>query len=574
MLEGVMVCPGMVAGPVRFGGYELERPVGGEIPRGRVEDEIQAFLAAVELSKQQVAALLESMGEAEETRILAVHMAYLEDPSFLADVQKKIREERLPLLSALVKVVRDFDRVFELVEDERLKGKALDLRDVAIRVIRNLGTIAESAPVQNLAKESRDPHYILAAHKLSVSDMLHLDHRWVIGIIAEDGGLDSHPGILARSMGIPTVTGVSDLRERITEGEFVVLDASSGVVHQNPSEDLRRECQDRSSENRDEAAGAPKGPAILADGQAIEVFASCIDHAAVTRAMAFDVAGIGLYRTELPYMLSTTLPTEEASMEHYCQVLVRAKGKRVIFRLLDANMEVLTSGLSRADEANPALGQKGIRFLLEHPLIFRRQLRALLRQQGGIELEIAVPFVTVIEDLTAVREAVREEQKNLSEAGIACVKKVKIGAVIEVPAIALHTRAIAREAEFLIVSIDDLQQYLLAADRDNLAVSAYYQAFHPALFCLLRDLVKESSALSKELILFGEAAGDVSRLPFYVGVGITKISVSPARLAQVHHSLSKIDGEQARLLTEKVLNATTATECKELLSTAAGEKKT
>ncbi|MFQ5507526.1 MAG: phosphoenolpyruvate-utilizing N-terminal domain-containing protein, partial [Planctomycetota bacterium] len=309
MLEGVTVSAGVALGPVRIGGYELDRPGGVRIPKEQVESEVDRFHGAVERSRRQARDLRESLARdlGKEAQILEVHLAYLEDATFLKDVEDRIRGEQLPLEGALSRIVRDFDRIFELVENELLKERAIDLRDVALRLIRNLDETEPQRPEKGITRP-----FILATHKLSIVDMFDIDHERVLGVIAEEGGRNSHAGILARSMGIPALTGITGLRDQIRNEDFVILDSSSGVVYVNPETTLRKEYEIRAGESRgrtrdDAVHGRPR----LADGLELEVLGSCGNLGDVSHSVSYGLEGIGLYRTELLFLLERSLPDEE-----------------------------------------------------------------------------------------------------------------------------------------------------------------------------------------------------------------------------------------------------------------------
>jgi len=568
LFQGVTVCAGVALGRVRIGGNELDRPTEARIPVSQTEAEVQRFHDAVRRSFEQVRELSQSLkGDLghEESRILDVHLAYLEDSTFLNDVEARIRQDQLPLEAALSRVVRDFDRIFELVENEKLKEKALDLRDVALRVVRNV----EAQDQQHDLREHQEP-YVLATHKLSIADMFTIDNEQVLGVIAEEGGLNSHAGILARSMGIPTLTGVSDLRERLREGDFVILDSSTGVVHVNPDDKLVRKYEIAAGESRAHVESGELGTVALTDGTELTVYGSCGSFGDVSHAMAMGLEGVGLYRTELLFLVARAIPDEETLLNHYREVIKRAGGKRVCFRLFDDEGDLHLPGLRTGTEPNPALGLKGVRLLLAEQTILRQQLRVLMRLAPDSVVDIVVPFVTSLSDLQRVRELIREERAALLKDEIACSEVVRLGVLVEVPATAFHLAHVADEADFLIVALDDLQQYLLAADRDNLDVANYYRAFHPALFKLLEQIVEDARSLGKagELYLFGESAADPLRLPFYVGVGIRKFSVSPGRAAKIAETMSRWSLPETKELARSVLNAGTAPKVQKLLLAA------
>lgn len=564
MLEGFTVCAGVAIGPVRLRGYELDRPMPKRLPATRIDAEVERFRAAVGRSLDQVAQLRAKLSDelgAAENRILEVHTAYLRDPTFLKDVENRITSEQLALEDALARAVRDFDRIFELVESEHMKGRALDLRDVALRVIRNL----EHGDGSDDAGQGGDPDqaYVLAAHKLSLADLFDIDHGKVLGIMAEHGGTDSHAGILARSLGIPTVTGIADLRETFRDGDFVIVDAGTGVVHVDPDERLRREYEVRASERRVEAPFEDQGAAVLADGAEVVLAGACGNLGEVTQACEAGLDGVGVYRTELLFVVDRHTPGEELLLHHYEQVLKRAgPGARVAFRLLD-----LARGQRHAvdDEPNPLLGLRGVRGLLAEPGLLRTQLRALLRAQASSTLEILVPFVSSVQDLQRVQESIRSERGQLVKNRIPCATDVRVGAILEVPATAFHVGSVAEEADFLVLALDSLQQYLFAADRDNLEVADWYRGFHPSLFRLLHQVAEEAARCETPIVVFGESASDALRLPFLLGSGYREFAVSPVRSPSFRQALRQWSAAEAADLAQRVIGCQTSLEVQRCL---------
>ncbi|HMQ20964.1 MAG TPA: phosphoenolpyruvate--protein phosphotransferase [Planctomycetota bacterium] len=559
MLEGLPVCAGVAIGPVRFRGFDLDRPLPLRLPTTRVESEVERFRSAVRRSIEQVGKVKQELASglgADEARILDVHAAYLEDPTFFQDVENRIRNDQLALEDALARAVRDFDRIFELVESEHMKERALDLRDVALRVIRNVQGPASEDGASSRAGADDDGPYVIAAHKLSLTDLVDLEHGRVVGIIAEQGGPSSHAGILARSLGIPAITGVANLREHFRDGDFVIVDAGTGIVHVNPDERLRREYEVHVTTVKMLVALADVGPAALSDGEGIIVLGACGNLGEVTQARDAGFEGVGIYRTELLYLLERDTPTEELLLHHYEQVHERiGRDVRVVFRLLDLTR------LQRQpsdDEPNPVLGLRGVRGLLSEPELLRAQLRALLRASPESTLEVAVPFVSTMQDVRRIHEVVRSERAMLMKEGVTCAHDVKVGAIVEVPAVAFHMAGVANEVDFLVVALDSLQQYLLAADRDNLLVQDYYQGFHPALFRLLAQLVVDAKRLQTELMLFGEAAVNGLRLPFLLGVGYREFAISPVRAGGLRRALEKWSVAETQELARRVLACQTS----------------
>ncbi len=562
-LRGIPISPGVAMGPLHFKTDQLDELKGGHILAHRVEEEVERFRGAVRMARLELEELRQrhggSMKEAD-LQILDVHAAYLQDPSFLDSVERIIRSELLRGESAVARVVGDFERVMDLVEDEELKARAEDLRDVGLRVLRWMKV--EEIEGGQAPPEPTEP-YILAARRLSVSDMFSLDRKLVLGILAQEGSGTSHAAILARSMRIPSLTGVEDLFERASEGDLVILDASEGVVRINPDERVLREFEEAASSLSPVEQGIGPGETATRDGEPVVVVGSCGTLADVDRCAELGLGGIGVYRTELLFVAEET-PSEEMAYHHYREVLKRAGGAPVTFRLLNSELRCLERG---AEERNPSLGMRSIRALFRKPELLRLQVRALLRAAAGDSLNVLVPFVTTKEDLRRVKEVLEREKADLDRSGAGVAAEVKVGLCVDVPATALALSEFLGEVDFVVIGLDDLTQYLLAADRDSLAVRPWFQASHPGLFRLLAALHQTARERNLPVGLFGENAADPVSLPFFLGVGFRSFSISPVRVPSFLRALSSLEIARCRDLASKALTLGSAEEIRALLAT-------
>ncbi len=552
-------------GPLHFKWDRIEEEKGRHILAHRVEEEVERFRAAVKMARLELEELRQRHGttmKEGDLQILDVHSAYLQDPSFLESVERIIRKELLRGESAVARVVAEFERVMDLVEDQALKERAEDLRDVGLRVLRWMKV--EEIEGGQAPPEPTEP-YVLAARRLSVSDMFSLDRKLVLGILAEEGSGTSHAAILARSMRIPTLTGVEDLFERAGEGDLVILDASEGVVRVNPDERVLREFEEAASSLSPAEAGISGADCRTRDGEPVVVVGSCGTLADVDRCAELGLGGIGVYRTELLFVAEEH-PSEEMAFHHYREVLKRAGGAPVTFRLLNAEIRCLENGV---EERNPSLGLRAVRALFHKPELLGLQLRALLRAAAGDSLNILVPFVTTREDLRRVRQALEEERETLAREGKGLPSKVHVGICVDVPATALALSDFLGEVDFVVVGLDDLTQYLLAADRDSLAVRPWFQACHPGLFRLLAGLYQAARERNVPIGLFGENAADQVSLPFYLGVGYRSFSISPVRVPSFLRALSSLETGRCRDLASKALTLGSAEEIRALLASPA-----
>ncbi len=563
--QGEAVSPGIALGPVRFVGYEREGTTPARIPSDQVEVELNALREALDLSRKQIEGLKEhhegALGE-NELRIFDVHIAYLRDPMFVDEIEKLVVQERYSVRAGIRKVADDYDRIFQLVENEYLRQRAGDFRDVAMRLIRNLDTSGARA-----AAVPREGRYVLAAKRLSVNDLFKLDNSQVEGIVTEEGGVNSHAAILARSMGIPTITGIPDLPGKLSEGSYVIVDAGAGELRVDPDERLRAEFEEAARRLRSAPVTPPSAELRheMRDGTVVRLYAACGNLAELNMARSFGMDGVGLYRTELLFLVESRAPSEEALVHHYREV-VRTTDQPAWLRLLDVSPGSGVPGMPPADVRNPALGMRGVRGLLEAGPILRLQLRAILRAAAETSnAAVLVPFVTGISDLQRVRAAILEERHELRKRGVACAETLQVAPIVEVPAAALTCRALLNEGDFVVVALDDLQALLVAADRDSAAVRDYYGMPHPATFELLARMAKEADEAEKPIVLFGEAAADPQRMPFYLGVGYRDFAIAPVNLAAVLEVLRRFNLDECERLAEELLEVPRALDAQRIL---------
>lgn len=543
-LRGVSVAPGLATGLIHRKDYDLQSARVERVARDEIEDELNHFHSALTAARAQLVALkakLVGQVPAHEARILDVHLAYLKDSVFIADVESLILNEQLRLEAAIAKVISDFDRIFKLVQDPNLRERAVDLRDVGIRVLRHLERSSEASELRS----PRPTDYILAAKELSIVDMFNVNGEHVLGVLTEAGSLASHAAILARSLRIPTVTAVPGLLDQVREGDFAIVDASEGVALINPDELVRAQYQ--SGERR---AEAPRAPALQKprtyDGETLDVSGCCGSLPEVGQLADLGLRGVGLYRTELLYLIDKAPPSAEALAQHYSAVVASASGGPVTFRLLDADSGLGLEYLHPQREPNPSLGRAGVRALLSRELVLRRQLEAILRASANGEVRIAVPFVCDVAELRRVRECLFEEKLELRKRGIAHASRTQVGAVIETPAALLGARDLAREADFLVVALDGLTQHLLAADRDNPELKKYFESLHPIVLRSLRTLVEISEELRKPLSAYGLALIQPQSPHFLVGIGLRSFHVEASAAREFIAQLRNVSVPLAR----------------------------
>lgn len=553
--RGESVAPGIAVGPVHLRGFDEGEGGSRRIAADQVEEELNRLREALQKSRAQIEEIKQKqqgqLGEAE-LRIFDTHVAYLGDPMFVTEIEQQVVQERFSVRESVRLVVDKYDRIGQLVENELLRRRSSDLRDVGTRLLRNL-------PGGGAADRQPPPagRYVLAAKKLTTADMFNLDNELVEGIVAEEGGMTSHAAILARGMGIPTITGIRDLPRLLREGGLVVVDGGAGELRVDPDEAMLRDYAERAQRWREQRVQAPaEGERhALRDGSAVQLLGACGSLGEAELSRTFGLQGIGVFRTELPFLLEGKRPGEDDLVEQYRQVLAGQEGRPVSFRLLDVASSTLEPG-QRLAERNPAMGLRGVRGLLLNQEVMRLQLRALLRAAVGTETTAAlVPFVTTVAELQRVKAAMLEERVALRKARVPIADRLMVAPIVEVPVAALGIGSMLVEADFAVLALDDLQAHLLAADRDNTGVRDFQEMMHPALFETVARVAKEAERRDKEIVLFGESAADPRRVPFYLGVGYRRFAIAPVRLRSMLKVLARYSADECRRIAARVLEA-------------------
>lgn len=561
VLQGNSISPGLALAPIHRKEFDLGKLPSRRVPNERIEEELNRFRSALELSRKELQAVKERMkGDLDEgeARIFDTHLSYLKDPIFIADVENLILNQQMNLEAAVAKVIADFDRIFKLVESEYLRERAVDLRDVAIRVLRNL------APVNAPAPSVAPSRYVLVAKQLSITDLFQLSNAKIEAVITEEGGMTSHAAILARSMQIPTVAGIKNLLAQAKEGDIALVDGNEGIVRLHPDEKTRAEyglsLDAHNAEHIEVDSDWIEKPARTRDGSAIGLFASCSNAIEVEQAKNFRLEGVGLYRTEYSFMMERGVPSEETLSRHYKKVIDAMPDSPVIFRLLDVDSSVRWSGAPTSTEINPALGVKSLRRLWKDPELLRSQCRALLQASAGKTMRLLIPFVSGLDDLRKTKELLFEEKLQLRKNGIEVPEKFSIGVSIELPAAALLIRDFTREIDFAVVSLDNLVQYTLGADRGNEGLRDIFTHMHPGVLRLLRKLFEVAEGGDIEIFLAGETAMQAEYLPFLLGIGARRFSISPIASATFKESLAEQDLRECRKLAAEGIRASTVHE--------------
>jgi phosphotransferase system enzyme I (PtsI) len=558
--------PGIAIGPA-YRQEQRELDIGeARIAEGAVEAELAALERALEGVREELQALIACTAArvgAKEAEIFQAQMMLLDDPEFIPPVREKIKQEKMSAAAAIDAVVRELESLFACVEDEYIRARAADLKDVGVQIISQLQGGRQHKP--RLEKP-----VIIFAHDLTPSETALFEPAMVLAFATAAGSWTSHTSIMARSLGIPAVVGAgAEMLEKVNAGDMVIVDGDEGLVILRPTPevlDSYRRRQEMEQQRRERLAYYRTCPARTRDGHRIIVAGNMGCRGDLARLLEQGAEGIGLFRTEFLYMEQERLPSEEEQLAVYEEAVQKMKGQAVIIRTLDVGGDKEIPYLNLAPEQNPFLGYRAVRLYFERPEIYKPQLRALLRASRSGPLKIMFPMISSLEEARRGRAIVEEVKRELLEEGHRLAEPVEIGAMIEIPSAALIAEALAEEMDFFSIGTNDLVQYTLAVDRTNERVARLASHYHPAVLKLIHMTVKAAHARGIPVGVCGEAAADSLFIPFLVGVGIDELSVAAAAVLSTKEAVGKCARAEAAGLAEKLLQMKSAAEVKEALA--------
>ena len=551
-MRGTAVSPGIGRGTA----YVLATAGGAPAPRreislAEVGGELARFEAALGTAERDLAALRASVGDrigAPEGEIFAAQALVVRDPMLKHQISALIRDHRINVEAAVAEVVESFTRSFDEIPDTYLRERASDIRDVGRRVLDALLGVHEHLEVPEGA--------VVVADELLPSMTARLEFGHIRALVSERGGRFSHTSILARSQGMPAVTGVSGASRMVKTGDRLLVDGIAGAVFVNPSQAVEREYERLETEigaHKDRLRDNVDLPAVTLDGTTIGLLANANKLADTEAALLYKADGIGLYRTEFAYAIRSDFPTEHEQFELLERAAARLHPRRVVFRLLDLGADKQLPYFPLPMARNPSLAERGIRLLLKHTELLRRQLRALLRVSALHPISILLPMVSGVEDVRRTRNIVREVQGELRAEGLPFDPQVLIGAMVEIPSAVLVARRLADEVDFFSLGTNDLVQYVLAADREDESVAPYYQPLHPAVLRLISSLADVAKETRRPLTICGDIAGDPFYTELLLGLGLRALSVAPGEILGIKDQIRQIDLGEARAFAQAVL---------------------
>jgi phosphotransferase system, enzyme I, PtsP len=525
----------------------------------------QDFLKAVEATKQQLTDLQDRLAQRlpeSASMIFEAHFMILKDARFVDAMLDKI-EQGISVPEAVRDVAGHYMALFTSASSAYLKEKAQDIEDLARRLLNNL-----------CKNKSQDTDHtegrIVIARQLLPSNLLKLASEDVKGIILVSGGVTSHVAIIARSLKIPMVIAERSDLLKIPDGTPILLDADIGSIHTRPSETIIRRFEIRNQTQKDEKkAVRPILPQTKTrDGESVKLLANINLLSEIKLAKDLNVEGIGLYRTEFPFLVRSNLPSEEEQYSVYKRLCDEMGDREVTIRTLDIGGEKLLPYIEGIKEANPELGLRSIRFSLHHREVFLQQLRAILRAgSGSVKLKIVFPMISAIDEFRHARHAVEEAMVDLARQKLPFHPAPALGAMIELPAVLDIIHELAKEAAFFSIGTNDLIQYMLAVDRTNERVAAYYQPYHPSVLRSLNRIIQAAVNAEIEVTVCGEMGHEPEFIPFFIGAGLRTFSVDPHFLRSVQETIVDLSVSDASAYARALMAESTLEGIQRLLKT-------
>lgn len=522
------------------------------------EAQIASYKAAVD----EVAAEIEVL--AKENEIFAAHQELVQDIALYEGVVGKIKDNGMNAQQALSATAEEFCAIFEMMEDEYMRERAADVKDIRNRLMRKLKGLAET-DFDGIREK-----VILVAEDLAPSDTAKLNLEYILGFITQLGGVTSHVSIMARSVGLPALVGVHDLLDSVKAGDFVIMDAAAGEIIIDPDEATKTEYAAKAEEfnkKQKELEELSHLPAVSTDGREVEICANVGNVEDIKNAVKHHIDGVGLFRSEFLYMENTHFPTEEEQFEVYKEAAIVC-GKGLIIRTLDIGGDKGLPYYQFEAEENPFLGWRAIRISLELHDVFRAQLRALLRASAFGDIRIMYPMIISMEELQAANELLAKCKAELDAEGIAYNKDIKVGMMIETPASVMSVECFAKHVDFFSIGTNDLTQYILAVDRGNKKISGMYNSFHPAVLHAIKRVIDAGHACDIPVGMCGEFASDERAARLLFGMGLDEYSVSAGEVANIKNIIRHTSYAEAKEMAAKVADVYTIAEVMDMIGQA------
>ncbi len=571
VLDGINASPGICIGKAYLVDKEGVEIISRYlIPKVQIANELKRFKAAVKKSRDEIRAIIENTPDdfRQQSSILETQEVLLKDKLLYGKTIAIIEQEGVNAEWALKKVVAHLKSIFQGMADPYLRERASDVVNLSDRIMRNL------VGVKQVDIGMIDKRVILVARDLSPAETSQIRLERIKGFITDKGGKSSHTGIIARTLEIPAVFAVGNATASIKNDDLIVLDGITGTVIVHPNEKtLVRYEQRRIRYERQKAAISRRSrlPVETLDGQSVKVMGNIELPEEVVSVVNYGGDGIGLYRTEFQYMSRPRLPGEDELYDKYSDVVQVMAPKPVTIRTLDINGDKAMSTENGLNEANPALGLRGIRYCLQRPDVFRTQLRAILRAAVYGKVRIMFPMVATQGEVVQAKQALKEAAASLAQEKVAFNDDLEIGVLVEVPSAVIMADAIAEEADFFSIGTNDLIQYTLAIDRNNKNVAHLFRPLDPAILRMLKHITDIAAQKNIKVVICGEMASDPLHTPILLGLGIDELSMNPQAIPTVKQMIRSIKISDTRALVEEALKLMSAEKVSSLLHDTYGD---
>lgn len=566
MIQGIGASAGIAIGKAFvLPNWELE------IPEERIDvadfaQEFERVYEGIRTSKDEIKQikddLKDTVGE-QEKQIFDAHLAILDDPVFMNEIQGIIQRQYKAAEVAVKEAVDHFVTMFDLLEDDYMKERALDIRDVGNRLLKHLLGVPE------IQLPSDTQPFILIAKEISPSQLTHLNPENVLGIVTLTGSPSSHAAIMARALGIPLIVGAEGkLAESLVTGQNIVMDGTDGCIYIEPTEhivELYRHLQEQQQEAKEMLQHLAGYRSVTADGKFVRLEANISSLKELEIALKGGAQGVGLFRTEFLYMDRHHFPTEEEQYAVYASVAEKLQGDTLVIRTLDIGGDKQLDYYEIDEEQNPFMGYRAIRISLDQPELFKTQLRAILRASVHGSIKIMFPFITSVNEVKAAKALLEEAKQELRVQHIAFAENIPVGIMIEVPAAVMIADVLAKEVDFFSIGTNDLIQFTLAVDRMNERISQMYDPYHPAIMRMLSSIVEAAKRNHLPVSVCGELAGDIRALPIWLSLGVDSLSMSAHSILQLKSRLIYASQGECKEIFAEVINCTTTEEIKAAL---------
>ncbi|WP_394210785.1 phosphoenolpyruvate-protein phosphotransferase PtsI [Enterovibrio calviensis] len=560
MISGILASPGIAFGKALLLQEDDIVINKNPLPANQLDAQVERLFEAREKTKQQLEVIKEkarvTFGEEKEA-IFEGHIMLLEDEELEEEIIAFIKDNKASVEYAIYSVIEEQATTLESLDDEYLKERATDVRDIGSRFIKN------ALGINIVSLSAINEEVILVANDLTPSETAQINLDYVLGFITDIGGRTSHTSIMARSLELPAIVGTNDITKRVNNGDMLVLDAINNKVVINPSEaelNKFKAIRDEFIAEKEELAKLKDLPAITLDGHQVEVcgnIGTVKDCDGINRNGG---EGVGLYRTEFLFMDRDALPTEEEQYKAYKDVALAMQGHPIIIRTMDIGGDKDLPYMDLPKEMNPFLGWRAIRISLDRRDILRDQLRAILRASAHGKLRVMFPMIISVEEIRELKKAIEEYKTELRAEGLAFDENIEIGVMVETPAAAAIAHHLAKEVEFFSIGTNDLTQYTLAVDRGNEMISHLYNPLSPAVLTVIKQVIDASHKEGKWTGMCGELAGDERATLLLMGMGLDEFSMSGISIPRIKKIIRNANFADVKAMAEEALAMPTADE--------------